>query len=105
MRVYRIIPDIIIHSRGNFVKNDNLVVIEMKKSDSPESEKVDDKERLKLMTRKSYNGIWTYDGKTHPEHVCGYILGIYMELNIHELNCSYEFFRNGRRSKIESSRF
>jgi hypothetical protein len=76
MTVHRIIPDIIIHSRGKFIKNDNLLVIEMKKSSGKESDKEENKERLKLMTRTSYDGVWCYDGKTHPKHVCGYLLGV-----------------------------
>ncbi len=83
--------DIILHSRGKVVEQDNLLVVEMKRSNHPESEKNKDKIRLRAMTKATYDDTWPYDGKTLPEHVCGYVVGYYLELN-----------RNARRFLIET---
>ena len=95
MKVININCDIIVHSRGNNVKQDNLIAVEMKKSNRPEEEKVSDKNRLRALTKDSYDDIWTYDGVTLPEHVCGYIFGFYMELNIKTRNCLFEYYMKG----------
>lgn len=74
--------DLILHSRGNTVARDNLIAIEMKKSTRPDREKEKDRERLIAMTKSSYDDIWSADGKTHPEHVCGYEFGVFLDLDI-----------------------
>lgn len=33
------------------------------------------------MTKDSYDDIWSYDGIVLPEHVCGYVVGYYIEIN------------------------
>ena len=95
MEVVTINCDLIIHSRGNEMGNDNLLAIEMKKSTRPQHEKVSDKNRLRTLTKSSYDGVWSYDGKTHPEHVCGYQLGIYFELNNENRTYKIEGFIGG----------
>lgn len=95
MNVVTINCDVIIHSRGNKIGYDNLLAIEMKKSNRPEQEKINDKKRLRALTKVSYDDVWSNDGKTFPEHVCGYALGIYMELDIFNRNCLFESYRNG----------
>jgi len=80
-KVIRINCDLIVHSRGHKVNQDNLIAVEMKKSERPNTEKESDKERLIALTKKSFNDVWSYDGKTFPEHVCGYELGIYYEID------------------------
>src|SRR5699024_5877495 len=60
---------------------DNLIALEMKKSYRPMKEKENDKARLVALTKDSYDGVWSFDGKTLPEHVCGYDLGIYYEID------------------------
>ncbi|MFT4161809.1 hypothetical protein [Shinella sp.] len=79
-KVVSITCDLILHSRGNVVESDNLIAIEMKRSEHPEEEKRKDRMRLRAMTKSSYDGVWSNDGKLHPEHVCGYSLGFYVEL-------------------------
>jgi len=95
MNVVNINCDIILHSRGNIVAQDNLIAIEMKKSNRPEEEKESDKKRLRALTKDSYDDIWSFDGVALPEHVCGYILGFYMELNIKARNCLLECYQKG----------
>lgn len=73
--------DIILHSRGQLPHQDNLIVVEMKRSNHPESEKQKDRIRLRAMTKATYDDVWSYDGETLPEHVCGYEIGFYLEVN------------------------
>ena len=71
LREVRIICDLILHSRGERPADDNLIAIEMKRSTRPEHEKDEDRLRLRTLTRSSYDGIWSADGVTLPEYVCG----------------------------------
>lgn len=71
--------DLIVHSRGQNVINDNLIAIEMKKSTSDKKSKINDKIRLECLTKRC--DVWSYGGKVFPEHVCGYKLGVYYEIN------------------------
>lgn len=82
LQVVNITCDLIVHSRGENICQDNLICLEMKKSTNSSLEKEKDKMRLRCLTKKSYDDIWAYDGKTFPEHVCGYKSGIYYEIDI-----------------------
>jgi hypothetical protein len=97
--------DLIFHSRGEIVERDNLIAIEMKKADRPEAEKFKDRARLRAMTKASYDGVWSYDGKTHPEHVCGYELGIYVELDSNRRTFRIEEFRGGNGIAVRRGKF
>ena len=81
MEVVTINCDLILHSRGNNTKCDNLIAIEMKKSDRDNDGKQSDRNRLCALTKDSYDDIWSYDGIVLPEHVCGYVVGYYIEIN------------------------
>lgn len=94
-KVISINCDLILHSRGDNVESDNLIAIEMKKSNRPEKEKESDRSRLRTMTKSSYDGVWSHDGTAHPEHVCGYDLGAFIELDQHEREKRVEYFANG----------
>lgn len=85
--------DLILHSRGSKVEQDNLIAIEMKKTTRPQSEKEKDKERLQALT--SYNNVWALKG-TLPEHVCGYVLGVYYEIDYRKKNVLIEYYRGGK---------
>lgn len=97
--------DLIVHSRGNNIEQDNLIAIEMKKSTRPEHEKIADRKRLRAMTKISYDGVWSADGETHPEHVCGYNLGIYIILNIAEHSYTLEYYRLGEQFELITESF
>lgn len=43
--------DLILHSRGQNIEEDNLIELEMKKADRRESEKKSDRERLEKITQ------------------------------------------------------
>lgn len=92
--------DFIIHSRGKYIEKDNLICIEMKKSTRPEKEKIKDKNRVRILTKNSYKDTYSFDGKSLPEHVCGYILGIYYEIDINKRNVYVEYYNCGE--KIDS---
>lgn len=94
-RVVRVNCDLIIHSRGRNIKQDNLLAIEMKKSNRSKNDKISDKERLKALTKDSFDDIWSNDGQTLPEHVCGYVLGIYYEINYKKREILLEYYRKG----------
>ncbi|MEJ5037688.1 hypothetical protein WH285_12200 [Acinetobacter johnsonii] len=92
----KITCDLIVHTRGMKFDEDNFIAIEMKKSNRPDDEKNKDKYRLIALTKpKSSDDIWSNDGETHPEHVCGYLLGVYIEINIQRRNVIIEFYENG----------
>ena len=79
LKIIKVTCDIIVHSRGNNIKQDNLICIEMKKSTAIKSTKTSDKRRVQILTKDSFDDIWSYDGKEFPEHVCRYKLGVYYE--------------------------
>lgn len=93
--VIPIVCDLIVHSRGEIVEKDNLIAIEMKKSYRSRSEKDKDKARLIALTKQSYDDVWSFDGFTFPEHVCGYELGIYYEINITQNKVFIEYYAKG----------
>ncbi len=67
----------------------------MKKSYRIKKEKEDDRARLTALTRDSYDGVWSFDGKTLPEHVCGYDLGIYYEIDLKTRLIYIEYYVKG----------
>lgn len=67
----------------------------MKKSNRPNAEKLADRKRLRTMTKASYDGVWSWEGEAHPEHVCGYLLGVYMILDINSRSSNIEYYKLG----------
>ena len=95
LEVIPITCDIILHSRGKNKENDNLICIEMKKSIRTTIDKEMDRKRIILLTKKSYDNVWSCDGKTLPKHVCGYKLGIYYEIDIRNRIIILEYYKDG----------
>lgn len=87
--------DLIVHSRGKIVQQDNLIAIEMKKSNRPKKEKNNDRRRIIALTKDSYDDTWSFDGETLPEHVCRYKLGIYYEINFSKKFILLEYYYRG----------
>ena len=85
-KIRKIFPDIILHKRK---EEDNLIVIEMKKSTSNNKDcKEKDRERLKIMTDLN-----------EPNNF-NYTLGVYFEVDtIGNNNHIIEFFVNGKKYK------
>jgi len=97
--------DLIVHSRGNNIKHDNLIAVEMKKSNRKQSEKENDRVRLMALTKDSYDDIWSFDGKTLPEHVCRYSLGIYYEVNFSSRIITIEYYKKGHQYNVKEIAF
>lgn len=95
MQIITINCDLIVHSRGENVSKDNLIALEMKKSTGKKVDKEKDKARLECLTKPPGEDIWSYDGKVFPEHVCGYKLGIYYEINYKKRNILIEYYSDG----------
>jgi hypothetical protein len=87
--------DLILHSRGKIIARDNLIAIEMKKSERSEKEKEIDRLRLRALTKDSYDGIWIPDGQKLPKHVCGYEIGYFIEINRDKRKYIIQTFRKG----------
>src|SRR3546814_3517435 len=96
MHGVRITCDLILHSRGRVVERDNLIAIEMKRLSHPEREKQKDRVRLRALTKTSYDDVWSADGRALPEHVCGYGLGYFVELDADRRKFRFEEYQLGR---------
>lgn len=94
-----ITTDLIVHTRGNDFNFDNFIAIEMKKSDRPREEKDSDRNRLEALT-KPRNDIFSNERKIHPKYVCGYLLGVYIEIDIQRRNVIIEFYENGKKKSV-----
>lgn len=95
MKVVAINCDLLLHSRGQIVAEDNLIAVEVKKRDAPKDEKEKDRDRLRALTKASYDNVWSNDGIALPEHVCGYALGVFVELDRVRRVCRFEYYRQG----------
>lgn len=95
MQVIRINCDLIVHSRGGIAEQDNLIALEMKKSNVQVRKKNEDRERLKALTKDSFDDIWSFDGRSLPEHVCRYLLGIYYEIDYKKREIKIEYYYKG----------
>jgi hypothetical protein len=104
MKVVPINCDLILHSRGQIITADNLIAVEVKKRDTLNKEKEKDRDRLRALTKEGYGDIWSADGITLPEHVCGYILGVFVEFDRRNRICRYEYYRKGKNYE-EGARF
>jgi hypothetical protein len=96
-KVVTINCDLILHSRGENFSEDNLIAVEVKKREAKVKDKLKDRERLRAMTKASYDEVWSNDGVTHPEHVCGYGLGVYVEIDRLSRRCLVEYYRAGEK--------
>lgn len=94
-QIINITCDLIMHSRGTNVMQDNLIALEMKKSTARFSEKQSDKERLIALTKDSFDEIWSFDGTALPEYVCRYLIGIYYEINFSRKEIFLEYYKQG----------
>jgi hypothetical protein len=104
-QIITIQSDLILHSRGKFVDEDNLIAVEMKKVERPKKEKDSDRNRLRAMTKESYDGVWSADGTTHPEHVCNYRLGLFIELDATNRRAMLERYEKGAMIETYVRRF
>ena len=101
LNIIKINCDLIVHSRGECLEQDNLIAIEMKKSKRSKTSKDNDKERLRCLTKDSFDDVWAFDGKSLPEHVCRYIIGIYYEINYNKRQIELEYYYKGKLKSAE----
>lgn len=87
--------DLIVHSRGQNAFQDNLIALEMKKSTGRRRDKDRDRIRLQCLTKSPEQGVYSYGEEVFPEHVCGYGLGIYYEVNFSRGSIWIEYYKNG----------
>lgn len=87
--------DLIVHSRGQNVYRDNLIALEMKKSTGRQQDKDSDRSRLECLTKSPKQDVWSYGGRVLPEHVCGYGLGIYYEVDFKRNMILIEYYKKG----------
>jgi hypothetical protein len=100
--VVSITPDLIVHSRGAIAApHDNLIAVEAKKAYRPSEESNADIDRLIAMTCKPYDGVWNWKNG-HPEHVCGYSVGIFMEIRLRQKEVVLQYFKKGKKTKERS---
>lgn len=105
--VFEVIPircDLILHSRGNATK-DNLIAIEMKKQVHTEEATQRDRERLKAMTRSTYDNRWDPLCGEPPEHICDYELGYLLILNRNDRSVRVEEYVGGERVGVRREHF
>lgn len=95
----RVTCDLLLHGRGMCGSQENLIAVEMKKDGRPESHYTKDRHRLIALTKDpspSANIVWNVDGPPRwPEHVCGYILGVFVILDRTRNTCTIEYYRSG----------
>lgn len=96
--------DLIVHSRGQNKSRDNLIAVEMKKSTACPADKNSDRIRLECLTKKPDQDVWSYGSKALPEHVCGYGLGVYYEVNFGRGTVKIEYYAEGEQYKDYSVR-
>ena len=94
--------DLIVHSMGENKQQDNLLAIEMKKSDNPKERKKDRK-RLTIVTRDTYNGEVFYE--EFPRHICRYALGIFYDIDKDNNQLELEFYQHGEIKWKEKIKF
>ncbi|SRR5258705_5928950 len=82
-----VICDLLLHSRGELA-DDNLIAVEMKKTDGDEADKQRDRERLQALTTACREG-------SEPDHVCGYKLGYFVQVDMKNAAVLIEEFRAG----------
>ncbi|WP_199183522.1 MULTISPECIES: hypothetical protein [unclassified Brevundimonas] len=105
LQIMSITCDLIVHSRGEIPGKDNLIAVEMKKTVHSAQAKDSDRRRLIALTRSSYDGVWSADGKTLPEHVCGYEVGLLIELDNRSGEAGVEEYRRGELVRTHTFHF
>ena len=93
LNFFDIFCDLIIHSRGENLEQDNLLAIEMKKKEN-RKDRLKDKKRLEIMTSDSYIGEILFDEL--PPYICRYSLGIFYDLNTKKRQIKLDFYKHGQ---------
>ena len=93
MEFLEIFCDLIIHSRGVSLEQDNLLAIEMKKKEN-KKDRLKDKKRLEIMTSDTYVDEILFEEL--PTYICRYSLGIFYDLDSKKRQIKLEFYQHGK---------
>lgn len=99
MEYFDIFCDLIIHSCGENLEQDNLLAIEMKKKEN-RKDRLKDKKRLEIMTSDSYVGEILFDEL--PLYICRYSLGIFYDLDVKKRQIKLDFYQHGELIKTQT---
>ncbi len=99
MKYFDIFCDLIIHSRGENLEQDNLLAIEMKKKEN-RKDRLKDRKRLEIMTSDSYVGEILFDEL--PPYICRYSLGIFYDLDVKKRQIQLDFYQHGELIKTQT---
>ena len=95
----KIIPDLIIHSRGEKVK-DNLLVLEMKKITSGFRSMDYDRRKLRKMTKQHFEEF-----ETHTHYLYNYEVGVFYIIDTSRQEITLEIYHNSKLIKTENHTF
>lgn len=99
MEYFDIFCDLIIHSCGENLQQDNLLAIEMKKKEN-RKDRLKDRKRLEIMTSDSYVEEILFDEL--PPYICRYSLGIFYDLDIKKRQIKLDFYQHGKLIKTQT---
>jgi len=99
MEYFDIFCDLIIHSCGENLEQDNLLAIEMKKKEN-RKDRLKDRKRLEIMTSDSYVGEILFDEL--PTYICRYSLGIFYDLDVKKRQIELDFYQHGELIKTQT---
>lgn len=100
-----IVCDLIVHSRGEKQK-DNLLAIEMKKTNNCDENDINnDRARLKALTKQECDEYFELGENLFPKNVCLYELGIMYILDIRRKLITYEIYVDGEKVGDETDSF
>jgi hypothetical protein len=97
--------DLILHSRGAVVEKDNLIAVEMKRASHSADATQRDRERLRAMTRETYDNNWFPGSGQLPEHICGYELGYLLIVHQARRSIRVEEYADGEKSHAKRKAF
>lgn len=92
--IIKVTCDIIMHSRGRNINQDNLIAIEMKKHKISKSPDIDDYNRLRALTKPLTENA-KLNNYALPVNVCGYSMGVYYIVDTYAMVVKILYFQNG----------
>jgi len=102
-KIINITCDFLIHSRGT-QEIENILALEMKKSTASQKDKDEDRDRLKALT-SSMEMTYKMGGELPLSNVCGYLIGIYYEINSTLNLITLEYYESGKMVYHETNTF
>lgn len=94
--IVTITSDLLLHARGEAFP-ENLITVEMKKEGASQEKLNKDRARLEGMTidpnnpPASFNHVYAWEG-SYPAEVCGYLLGVYVIIDVATCNSVLEYY-------------